>query len=210
MKEGEKTEHPAHALLQFCRVNGEPGPLFGSSVSCHSTIRLRIAKAATEFSLGRHSHYARDSIIEVEMSPVQFAEAITTLNAGSGVPCTVRYLLEEKVPDPVSVDIPDIHKKTFNQRTRDFLESLLKQEASIKEILEKKSISKADRETVSDFIAGIRREIGSNMGFYVGQFNEAVEKMVTEAKGEIDAFLLHTVVERGLEAIRSEAPRIAE
>lgn len=128
-------------------------------------------------------------IAEVEMSYSQFAEAITAMNVGDGVPCTIRFT--EK--DGYVKDRPFVSKQEqFEQEFADHL-SDIKQEASntideVKEIFEKKSIGKGDKEQILKKLEHLAMQIGVNTEFVYQQFNEQMDKTVMEAKGEVEAF----------------------
>jgi hypothetical protein len=84
---------------------GGPGArqLFGSPLARHyGTICLSISPAKWTHALNRDHYQQRglDEHIEIEMSAAQFADMITSLNMGSGTPCTIRYLASKAVPPP--------------------------------------------------------------------------------------------------------------
>ena len=61
--------------------------------------------------------------------------------------------------------------------------------ADTKDILQnKKTINKGDRETILHQMAMLQQEIHANMPFIAKMFNESFDKVVTEAKAEVEAF----------------------
>ncbi len=62
--------------------------MFGSSIMHNNVIRLSTEREGNEdwFLAGTDIN---DMIVEVEMSYTQFAEAITSLNIGDGIPVTI-------------------------------------------------------------------------------------------------------------------------
>lgn len=68
------------------------------------------------------------------------------------------------------------------------------------EILAKKSIGKADRAKIANNIKRIAHMINSNSSFIFKQFQEQMDKTITKAKGEIEAF-----TQNKLNAIASQA-----
>lgn len=183
-------KHPCYGMLGFSRRSGGASPLFGSSIQHKDTIVMTLKHA----ELGRHlnsDHYFGKGIIaEVEMSYSQFAEAITAMNVGDGVPCTIRFT--EK--DGYIKDRPFVSKQEqFEQEFKEHLEDI-KQEATntineVKEIFDtKKAIGKGDREEILKKLEHLSMQIGANTEFVYSQFNEQMDKTVMEAKGEIEAF----------------------
>ena len=88
---GTKTSHPSYGTLAFSRRTGGATPLFGSSIEHRDTIAMTLYHADITRGLHEDHVYGNKVIAEVEMSYSQFAEAITSMNMGSGVPVTIRW-----------------------------------------------------------------------------------------------------------------------
>ncbi len=201
--------HPSYGLIQISRISGGIGPLFGSSIDHHGSIRLRVSRASICRDL--HRTWYSDSggqVIEVEMSAHQFAEAITTLNCGFGVPCTIRHLLGEHPEDPPAVHDRKQFLGEFSAVMKELADQLRKHREAVVAILEKKSLTKADREAILEGFRKVERDVGANIPFIHEQFNEAINKTVAEAKAEVDAFVTHAVVSAGLAALAVPAVSI--
>ena len=56
------------------------------------------------------------------------------------------------------------------------------------ELFQKKSLTKAERELIINKLQKLNQDIGCNMDFIYEQFNEQMDKTITEAKGEIESF----------------------
>ena len=100
---GDETvyEHDSFGLLSFSRLSSNIGtPLFGSSIKHSNTIRMEVKRG----SVSRHlaSDWYHDDqgppIVQVEMSYTQFAEAVSAMNCGVGVPVTLMRVNGEKMP----------------------------------------------------------------------------------------------------------------
>lgn len=183
-------KHPCYGMLGFKRrSSGTAVPLFGSSIRHRDTICMILKHGESERYLNNDRYYGSNIIAEVEMSYSQFAEAITAMNVGDGVPCTIRFT--EK--DGYIKDRPFVGKRgQFEQEFADHLEEI-KREASntideVKRIFDKKSIGKGDKEQIIKKLEYLAMQIGSNTEFVYSQFNEQMDKTVLEAKGEIEAF----------------------
>lgn len=201
--------HPSYGLLQISRISGGVGNLFGSSIEHHGSIRLRVSRASICRDL--HRTWYSDSggrVVEVEMSAHQFAEAITTLNCGVGVPCTIRHLLGEHPEDPPAVHVRKQFSDEFSADMKELADQLRRHREAVVAILEKKSLTKADREAVLEGLRKAEMEVGANIPFIHKQFNEAIDKTVAEAKAEVDAFVTHAVVSAGLAALTVPAVSI--
>lgn len=79
--------------------------LFGSSIKHHDIITLRISPAYMDRDLNYDRYYAENHpYIEINMSQSQFAQAITSLNMGAGVPVTLRQINGEYIEPCPFVD----------------------------------------------------------------------------------------------------------
>ncbi|MCU7667646.1 hypothetical protein [Bacillus thuringiensis] len=196
----EKQTHESFGMLQFSRTShGGDTQLFGSSIPHRETIRMRIAPGAVERSLNHDYYYAENkSYIEVEMSHAQFSEAITSMNMGSGVPVTIRRLNGEQI-DSIEMKNKRIQfEEEFENTMENIMEQLESLVSDSEDILRnKKSLTKSDRETILKQLFSIKREIGSNMPFVLSQFNESMDKVVHEAKMDMEASAASRLMQLG-------------
>lgn len=210
--------HPSYGLASFSRRTGNPGRLFGSPLHTHEayvTLAIKEGFLMKESTTGHERFYGsvRGDIIEVDLSAAQFAELLTTMNVGLGVPCTIRWLNGERVPNPP--DIPQEVEKVrthFKTRMKDATEELKKNQTRVVELLEKKSLSQADRREILESITNVRRHLEANVPFYLEMFEEAANRVVVHAKAEIDAFVTHNVIAEGVKVIRERMtePEVAQ
>ena len=183
-------KHPSYGMLGFSRRSGSVGsPLFGSSIQHRDTIVMTLKHGELGRHLNSDHYFGKGVIAEVEMSYSQFAEAITAMNIGDGVPVTIRFT--EK--DGYISERPFVSKQEqFEREFADHLDNIKKQVANtineVKEIFDKKSVGKDDKEEILNKLNNIAMQIGANTEFVYSQFNEQMDKTVMEAKGEIEAF----------------------
>ena len=190
-----KESHPSYATLQFSRVHGSSTNLFGSSIKHKDTISMRVRNATISRNLNNDFIMGEDEIIECEMSYSQFAEAITSMNQGTGVPVTLRFHQGEGRIE----ECPFIDKRT--QIENEFEEQIDKANEKINTLIkevsdlfsDKKNIGKADREEILKKLLKVQQEVGSNSKFVYSQFNEQMDKTTMEAKGEIEAFMQNKI-----------------
>ena len=197
-------EHESYGILHISRTSGGSGAirLFGSPLATHyGTIRLTISKGKWIHGLHHDRYYGMSKdFIEVEMSAAQFADAITSLNMGSGTPCTIRYVGGARVPDP-----PD-HPTEAEHIRDNFENSVGKYTAKAHEYrkvidkLTSKLPAKA-KEQIRVALDVIEDQLASNVPFVVKQFQEATTRITTAAKAEVDAFVTGVVRAAGLQSI---------
>jgi hypothetical protein len=170
------------------------------------TITLKIRPAKLDRHLNRDWFYAtRVPYVEVEMSYSQFAEAITAMNVGDGVPVTLRYLNGRQIEECPQIDKRQEFDNEFENEMLSIGESLRKLTEQAETLLsEKKAPTKADKEAILKGIKKLQQEIESNVPFIKKSFTEQMDKTVLEAKGEVEGFVMHKVISAGLEGLQKE------
>ncbi|OPZ34766.1 MAG: hypothetical protein BWY99_02430 [Synergistetes bacterium ADurb.BinA166] len=71
----------------------------------------------------------------------------------------------------------------------------------VETLLEKKSLSKADKEQIMRSICSVVDELTGKAPHILTMFEEASEKVVQHSKAEIDAFVTSNVMDAGIRAI---------
>lgn len=207
--EANKNTHPSYGLLQFSRMTGGPTNLFGSSIQHKDTIRLRINECAVERNLSTDWYYDQGKIIEVEMSYSQFAEAITSINMGSGVPVTIRYIKGEGSVEPCPfVDKKQLFEEEFKHKLDEANATTNQLISNVEKLFtDKKTLTKKDKEEVLSMLTKIYQSINNNSSFVYESFNEQMGKTTLEAKGEIEAFMqnkLNSIAQTSIAEHRDE------
>lgn len=194
-KFGTKTSHPSYGTLAFSRRTGGATPLFGSSIEHRDTIAMTLYHADITRGLHQDSIYGGRAITEVEMSYSQFAEAITSMNMGSGVPVTIRWTEKDgKIPPCDFVSKREQFTDEFNEKRKKATEDAQQIIKDVTELFsQKKALTKADKDVILNKLHHLNMDIGCNMDFIADQFNEQMDKTVMEAKGEIEAFMQNKV-----------------
>ena len=90
---GERRSHPSYGMMCFSRITGGDPHLFGTSIKHNDKISLVLRTAEYDRSLNQNWYYGKKELFEVEMSYTQFVELITHMNMGSGVPVTIKRIL---------------------------------------------------------------------------------------------------------------------
>lgn len=201
----EVKEHPSFGMIGVSRrsANGVT-PLFGSNIQHQHTFTLTIKTAENNRHLNTDWFHAKKQLIEVELSGSQFLELMTSFNMGDGIPCTIRQFNGNNYPDPPYENPLDVFQKEFEITMKNLgakCKSVV--EDCIKMLKEKPSIGKGDRDFILSAINSLMQEITSNVPFVNQQFNESVEKTVSQAKTEIETFLTNRFVSLGLDAAKT-------
>ena len=204
-------EHPAYGMVAFNRVQGSPGKMFGSALPQHGHfIRLVVRQGSRKHELGHDWVMGTgSSVVEAWLSAAQFAELLTTMNIGDGVPCTLRRIDGHKVPEMPQDEETEAERTYKAGETKmSVFGDELKEEISVmrEKILSKGALSMAARREVVALLDKVLRETEANMPFALRSFQEAVEKTSQHAKAELDAFVSHTITAKGLEALSLPTP----
>lgn len=210
MKEEQKYRHESYGCLDIGRTTGSQRALYGSDLTHKNTIRMKISLSELTRKINNDWYYPYKGLIEIEMSPVQFSEAITNMNTG-GVPCTIRYFDGKQMEECPYRDKAETFKKEFNdtiKETNAVAKNLVNEVA--KKFNEKKSFTKADKEEIMGMLNRLSQNLGSNMEFIQDCCQEQVNKTVVEAKGEIESYIMNRVNTLGLKALQEESQHLIE
>lgn len=200
---GEMEKHASWGMIGFYRTQGGERQLFGSDISNHNSIRLAIKHAKKHRELGRDWTMGDDMICEVELSALQFAELLTNMNVGDGVPCTIRYTnndgyikyqKEKSKIDVIYSERDDIVDKASS--------NLREVERELSELICNKKIAKTvGTELLQKLSSALSDLEGNNFEFYKKQATEEIDKMVVEAKSQISEYVSHKIYSIGLETL---------
>lgn len=187
---GTPETHPSYGTVAFSRVQGSPHPLFGSSIEHSNTVTLKIYRADETRGLNQDWIMGKHLLSEVEMSYSQFVEAITNMNVGTGVPCTIRFLAQEGlIPSPTFKSKAQQFQEELQEDIQEAQQQIDKSLQSIQTILAKKSISKSDRQSILEEFQKVVKLQQSQIPFLAKQFHRQMDKTVQEAKGEVESFI---------------------
>lgn len=202
----EQETHPTYGLMQISRCTGGNQNFFGTGVKQQHYFELRLhegAREVTEFGDERFSPKGgRIPFVSVKMTAHQFSELITTMNIGEGVPCTIstrEYVSVGQCPSqtsPINSVIDKAHEGVL--RTEEQLSGYLDE---VMKIVSKDSVNKKDREEIKKLVSIINGRMKSNTDFYSKQIEEVGEKVITNAKTEIEAVITSKVFQFGLEEL---------
>lgn len=199
--------HPAFGQISASRISrGGKVSLYGAASSHHPTsISITICRSQRNHDLSRDWFLGREKIIEVEMTSLQFADMLTHMNMGSGVPCTIRHIQREQVPYIPEDDDTEVGRirEGFEKDMRKIVseERVTKAREELSKILEKKAIGKSDRKQIAWIIDKLFQDLGSNVPFVLNQFCEAAEKVQSEVKKELASFVSMAVEKAGIKAL---------
>jgi hypothetical protein len=211
MNERTYETHPSYGMASFSRSTSGHGPrLFQSHTDNSTFISLKIKQAEVSHDLGRDWVHGRELVCEVSFSAAQFAELLTTMNIGDGVPCTIRRVEHKEFPYPPPVETlaAKVHNR-FQQDVKDKMAGLQKLQQDVIDLMAKPTMKAADKKAIADAMHQMVGLFTANAPFMLRSFEEAVEKTVVGVKAEFDAFLTHSIQRAGIEHLQSQAPKLS-
>ncbi len=203
---GETIKHPSFGIINISRVSigGGHKRLFDSPFKHYHAITLEISPGQMSRNLHGDTIMPSGNVpyITVAMSEVQFSELI--LNAGrfGGTPCTIEYVNGERVPDPPKSDIKKLWADEVKAGFKDIADAADAAEKSVNDLLAKPRITKGDVESLKSIIYTLAQDLRSNLPWMQERFQEAMEKTIADAKGEINAHVSSVIQKSGLKALQ--------
>ncbi len=189
-------------LIQISRTYGGRNVLFGSNIPHDTCMRLTISQAYIHRSFNENHYYPKNKLIEIELSPSQYAEMITNLNHGVGVPCTITKFMEERVPNDLKLnDELEMVKLEYSESVDKIMDEI---KNTIYEIPDDKSMSpKKIRDLKIDLVNMLYR-LTQEAPFMKERFDETLDKIFVEAKASIDDTINLTLSNIGLDTIKMQ------
>ena len=179
---GTTSTHPAFAQIQASRVQGQTF-LYGSGFVHNGYISVTISRSQLKRSLSRDWFFGRNELIEVAMSEAQWASFISSMNMGSGVPCTISHIDRHQVPQ-----LPNPPKET-GQFDNELKERLGIVEDALKKLGEQINtmpVSEKKKKELLDSLGSAMRNLTPNLKFVSDQFGEHMEDTIEKAKIEVE------------------------
>lgn len=180
-------EHPAAVMVGFSRGYGTGQKLFGSSIKHRTSITLRIVEGYQKRMLnGDWFGGQGKTLLEVELSPMQFSELLTTMNSGSGVTGTLRYYNGKTYEFPGFPTAAEHFKKEVGESFKVAIGSVRKAVEAVQSLAAGPRVTKSMIRDAVREVEAIEKNITEHLPFVLDQFREEMERSVAEAKAAID------------------------
>ena len=203
--ETERHTHESFGQISFTRTVGGNTNFYGSELPQDHYISLEIHHSEIERELTQDRYYNKGQILRLRMSSGQFSELITSMNSGTGIPCTIERLQGKKIESiPVLESRKDFVHRKFEDRMKEFAVKLKTKQDRVKELSKKKTLSKEDQKELNWTVEWITQEVTSNIPFFAKCFQETMDDVVFEAKLEVENAIQHKISVLGLNALHEE------
>lgn len=195
---GTKTRHPAFAQIVASRVSGQT-VLYGSDFVHKNYITITLTASELNRTLSNDWHFGRKQIIELAMSEAQWSSFVSSMNIGSGVPCTLTWQ-EGKGVIP-GLPMPEARANQFGKEFQeDFDEAIQALKEALEEV-DMLGLSKAKADRMKARIITAHRKISDAAPFVANQFGEHMEKELERAKVEIHGYATSLFQRAGIAAL---------
>jgi len=174
--------------------------LYGSDFDHQHVIMLELKHSEIMRDLSRDWHHTKDGIVRLLMSESQFATMISTLNVGSGTPCTLEYIGGQQIP---GIATKKDRKEQFKEEMGERMETAKNYLAELRKMVENSSLSQKAKKDMLSSISGASMNIGVNLEFVKDSFGEHMEQSTEKAKQEIEAYLTASVQRLGIESAKA-------
>jgi hypothetical protein len=145
------------------------------------------------------------------MTSTQFSEAITSLNNGGGVPCTIEMVDNKPVEKyPTNESRKEFVHRKFQDRMNEFAKTLKQNQLRVVELTAKKTLSKEDQRELNNIVSFMSAEISSNIPFFAKCFQETMDEVVLDAKTEIESAIQHKITSLGLAELHKQNKLLSE
>jgi hypothetical protein len=203
--DGDRTieRHEAYGQLSFSRRSSSKGgerTLYGSSIQHQNTITLSVIRSEKQTDPFSERYFGTMlPIIEVEMSQSQFTEAITAMNIGDGVPVTIKSVQGVRMATCKELSIREQADKNLKERFSKVAQTLKEEFKMIKELSSKKgTLTATEKKDLLNGYSYFLQEVSSNLPFLKECIDEQVDKSVTSAKDEVEAFWMNRINSLGI------------
>ena len=202
-----KETHPSWGMVGLYHTQGYGRQCFGSDVTNHNTIRLVLKHAVKHRELGKDWTMGDDTLFEVELTSLQFAELLTNMNVGDGVPCTINYTQTDGhikyKPERSKIEII---REERDKKIDGAFSALKEVEDEIIALVNSKKLSKSvGSELAHKLSVALSNLEGHGYDYYKKQAAEEIDTMIVEAKSQISEYVTAKVYSVGLETLMKGA-----
>lgn len=194
VREGDSVRrtHPAFGMIGAARYTTRGATMFGSPIRHNAGVSITVHTAVENLMLHGEWHHAQDILVQVNLSEAQWASFVSTLNVGSGVPCTIDYRRGGELQQAPGIDDESFTEKREADIERSVardMEKLTEAYQALVKLSKKQSIAKRDLEPILTLMIQAVGHAPGNYAFAAKRVTEHTEAAVTAAKAEITSFV---------------------
>lgn len=206
MADREQFKHESFGQISFSRVQSRGTNFYGSELPQDQYITMEVKRSEIIRELTQDRYYNFGiPLIKIRLTSGQFSEMITSMNQGSGVPCTIEYIDNKKMQElPIQESRKEFVHRKFEDRMKEFANKIRENQKRAKDIVKKKTLSKQDVFDLNLQLEWLTSEVESNIPFFAKCFQETMDEVVYEAKLEVENAIQHKISTLGLSALHEQ------
>ena len=184
-----RVQHESFGFIKASRVSGQ-AQLFDSAVDHQHYVTIEIGQAeqVRRYNESYVHGGTRGGFISVAMSESQFAQFITSMNVGSGAPCTIQYVAgKRREPPPPDTNTRETFENEVKEQAVKIGADLVKAIAELRGLVDNGKAGKKDLQAALAKFEFALRGLDSNMPFMMRRFAEGIEKLTDRAKMDLNA-----------------------
>lgn len=203
--------HASFGLIQASRTSGQVR-LFGSAIPSHQHfISLSIARAKRIRTGLGVVHYARTGeVLKVSLSELQWAELITSLGSGDGVPCTIERdhngavpaVIEDAHGGETALQHAILTMREHVRRTRERVEPSI---AELKELIEHHMPGKKNAAVAVGILRRVLADISGDAEHFLHVVQAETDRVVQAGQADLRGRASAYFVELGMAARKAHA-----
>lgn len=184
--EKENSSHESFGQIKFNRVNSNGTKFYGSELGQNNYITMTVHHSEIYRDLTQDRYFPTGEIVKIRMSSGQFAELITSMNCGTGIPCTIERIQGKKTVDLSKQESRKefVHRK-FEDRMKRFADLIRKNQKEAKEIVTKRNLSKQDIFDLTLKLNWLTEEIEKIFHFSLNVFKKLWMKLYLKQKQKL-------------------------
>lgn len=199
-----KQTHPSYGIITLSRISSNrQKPLYGSPMGHSTTIGISIYGSYMQRHISTDWYHRTGKLIEIEMSPSQWAEFISSVNIGDGVPCTIRFDKNGLHDYPNITPPSDVFESELKQDIENVARTAQLAAERWNELSAKKTLNKADKDEIRQILESLYRTLSADMPYVQRCFMETMQKTVENAKGEVEAWTSNLITSLGKKCLRT-------
>ena len=200
MDDGKIIKHPSFGMISISRYISNNAEFYGSDLNHNGGTSITISNGQKERKLNTEWYHTNEDIISVDLSCNQFIDAITSGMNTCGVPCTIKRVKGESIPQISHVEDK---KELFTTDMEETYKQYEERMNTILSMLDGK-IGKRKADEIKHEVEILKSHMKSNTNFVMKCFNESMEKSVTEAKHSVANYIDSKVHALGVEGLRNQ------
>lgn len=178
---------PNIGVVQLSKVSTNGKRLVGSAVESQHIVNLRVSQgSATSDEFTKEIIRATDTIVEIQMTSLQWGELVSSFGVGQGVPVTINQLGNDLVDQVyVTKELDAFYEERTKKMINESLTDINAAMDTAYDILKnKKTITKSDRDSISKAYMKTQSLLADALPFITKLLVEDTETYIAQATAQ--------------------------